>query len=59
MQRPRSVLSGLLLAVTLLGLTGCIVQPVGGYYGEGYYAAPVVVGGFYGGGGYHRYHGWR
>ena len=59
MQRARSALSGLLLAVTLLGLTGCIVQPVGGYYGEGYYAAPVVVGGFYGGGGYHRYHGWR
>ena len=59
MQRARSALSGLLLAVTLLGLTGCIVQPVGGYYGEGYYAAPVVVGGFYGGGGYHRHHGWR
>ena len=62
MQRPRSILTGLLLAVSLLGLTGCVVQPLGGYYGEGYYAAPVVVGGYYGGyggGGYYRHRGWR
>ena len=49
MQRPRprvstiAVLFGLLCAISLLGLTGCVVVPAGGYYG-GYY-----------GGGHHQY----
>jgi len=62
MQRPRpristlAVLFGLLCAISLLGLTGCVVAPPGGYYGAGpvYYAPPVVVGGWYGGRGHYR-----
>ncbi len=52
MQRPRPrispilILFGLLCAISLLGLTGCVVAPAPGYYGGGYYRAPAVYGGF-------------
>ena len=64
MRRPRpsrsaiAVIFGLLCAISLLGLGGCVVAPVGGYYGGGavYVPAPYYHGGYYrGGGGY--YHG--
>lgn len=51
-------------AAGVLALSGCVVYPVGGYYGQpGYYAsAPAVIVAprpYYGGyGGYHRHGGY-
>lgn len=69
MRRPRPsrsaivVIFGVLCAISLLGLGGCVVAPVDGYYGgPAYVPAPYYYGGYYhGGGGYYRgggrYHG--
>ena len=68
MQRPRprispiAILFGLLCAISLLGLAGCVVAPAPGYYGGGaaYYSAPVVYGGYgYGYGWHGRERHWR
>jgi hypothetical protein len=57
-----------LLAAVAAGASACVVDPGYGYYGPGYYGAPVVVEpgpvyyeGYYGGyhhghGGYHHWH---
>jgi hypothetical protein len=55
----RTALLGLGLGVALLGLSGCVVYPAGGYYGgPGYVYAPaptaVYVGGYHG----YGYRGW-
>lgn len=59
------LLASLALAVGLLGLSGCVAYPVGGYYaGDGYYApggyAYAPLAGAYVGGGYgYSHRGWR
>jgi hypothetical protein len=64
MRRPRPsrsaivLIFGVLCAISLLGLGGCVVAPVGGYYGGPavYVPAPYYQGGYYHGGG-GRYYG--
>ncbi len=63
MRRPRpsrsaiAVIFGLLCAISLLSLGGCVVAPVGGYYGGAVYVpVPYYQGGYYHGGG-GRYYG--
>mgnify|MGYP001603105213 CR=1 FL=1 len=55
---PRKIGVGGLLLLAMIGLSGCVVYPAGGYYAPGYaYAPGVYVGGGYG---YYGYHGgWR
>jgi hypothetical protein len=58
------LLASLALAIGLLGLSGCVAYPVGGYYDGGYYApggyAYAPLPGVYVGGGYGYYHrGWH
>lgn len=55
------LIASLALGVGLLGLSGCVAYPVGGYYG-GYYAPGYAYAprpGAYVGGGYGYYHGYR
>jgi hypothetical protein len=57
------LVASLLLAIGLLGLSGCVAYPVGGYYtADGSYApggyAYAPLPGVYVGGGYGYYHGY-